>query len=99
MNSNNWITIKTYWQVHEAEMTRNLLNAHDIDCQIKDNFTLQSDPLLNNTIGGAKIQVRPNQLNEAIELLTSKGILTDKDNVDSSFYNKIERFLRKYLNL
>jgi hypothetical protein len=99
MNQNEWITIKTFWQVHEAEMVKNFLLANDIENRVKDDFTLQSDPMLNNAIGGAKLQVKAEQFEQAYSLLKSKNIITNKDHVDNSFYNKIEKFLRKYLNL
>lgn len=99
MNTNEWMTIKSFWYAHETDMTKSFLESNDIEVQVKDEFTLQSDPILNNAIGGAKLQVRADQYDLAYNLLKTKGIITEKDLVDNSFYNKIEGFLRKYLNL
>jgi hypothetical protein len=90
---NEWVTIKSYWQVYEAEMTKSLLKANGFQCQIKDNFTLLSDPMLNNTIGGAMVQVLIHQAEQAIVLLKEMNIITEKDELDMSIYTLIEQFL------
>jgi hypothetical protein len=48
-------------------MTR--LRSEGIDCYLRDEFTVTVDPVLSNAVGGIKLIVNNNQLEEANKLL------------------------------
>jgi DNA-directed RNA polymerase subunit RPC12/RpoP len=52
-----------------ANITCNMLQHAGIECYIRDENTILSDPLLSNAIGGIKLEVNETQFTEAREIL------------------------------
>lgn len=64
----------------EAQIFKGLLKSNGIEVFMRDNFTIDSDPLLSNAIGGVKLFVRTENLEKAREYLSE----TQKFSVDNS---------------
>jgi Putative prokaryotic signal transducing protein len=52
-----------------ANMTLGMLQENDINCHLKDEYIVTTDPLLNAAVGGIKIMVEESQFARAQELL------------------------------
>jgi DNA-directed RNA polymerase subunit RPC12/RpoP len=52
-----------------ANITCNMLQHAGIECYIRDENTILSDPLLSNAIGGIKLEVNETQVSEAREIM------------------------------
>jgi len=96
---NNWITIKTFWLSHEPTMVKSYLESEGIDCFLKDELTINSDPLISNAIGGVKLQVQEEDYARAYELLQLKGYINESDKFENTLQYKVERFLRRVFKL
>lgn len=91
-------TLKTFWLSHEAITVKSYLESEDIDCYLKDELTINADPLLSNAIGGVKLQVSELDFARAYKLLKEKGYF-DKEEVHilDKLENKLNQFLKRYL--
>jgi hypothetical protein len=49
------------------------LRDSDINCHLKDEYTLTIDPLLSPALGGIKLMVAESQVGRALELLEETG--------------------------
>lgn len=52
-----------------ANITCNMLQHAGIECYIRDENTILSDPLLSNAIGGIKLEINEAQVDEAREII------------------------------
>ena len=71
-NFQEWITVKTYNMSHEAMVLQSLLESEGIECFIKDNLSVQVEPFYSNSIGGAKLQVKEQDYQRAVNLLLER---------------------------
>ena len=62
-------TLATYPTLIEAQLKQSLLRSAGIEAFIPDENTIQIDWMYRNAIGGIRLQVSNNQLEEALELL------------------------------
>ncbi len=92
--TNNFITILTFYYAHEVAIVRSRLEAEGIECNIVDELTVQVNPLYSNAIGGVKLQVRENDAKQAIEILKESGYLTEENLKKPNF--KVISFFDKY---
>lgn len=65
----NLVTIRTFQNYFSAHIILTRLRASGIDCFLKDEFTVTVDPILSNAVGGIKLIVKKEQLEEANKLL------------------------------
>ena len=70
-----YIQIRTYDNYITANMELALLRQAGIDCHIKDEYTITIDPLLSPALGGMKLMVSEESVNNAL------GVLKESDNL------------------
>lgn len=66
---NQLVTIRTFSYAHEAAIVKARLEHYGILCFLKDEHTIQINPLYSNALGGVKLQVVEDDVAEARELL------------------------------
>lgn len=71
-NHHKWITVKTFTYPHEAYITQGRLESEGIPTYLKDEFTIQVFNFYSNAIGGVKLQVPDEYVNEARTLLAEE---------------------------
>ena len=64
-----YIPVKTFDDYISANIWLSKLLNEEIDCYLKDEYTATIDPILINAIGGIKLCVNENQLQQAKELI------------------------------
>ena len=57
MENEKLITVLTVAHTHEIAVIRSILDAEGIFYFVKDEFTVQINPIYSNMIGGARLQV------------------------------------------
>ena len=75
----NYVTVLTFTYSHEVAIVRGRLESEGIDCFVQDELTVQVHPFYSNAIGGVKLQVREQDLKQAVEILRETGYITDED--------------------
>lgn len=66
----NLVTIRTFQNYFSAHIMLTRLRVEGIDCFLKDEFTVTVDPILSNAVGGIKLVVKKEQLEEVNKLLS-----------------------------
>lgn len=89
----DWVEIISFTYPHEAHLAKAFLEASGIDVIIKDEFTVQVNNFYSNAIGGVKLFVEKNQVDEANLLLIDGGYI-EKGNTEEE--QKIEVFSSEY---
>ncbi|MFI5172187.1 MAG: DUF2007 domain-containing protein [Chitinophagales bacterium] len=69
----NWITIYTFNYPHEAYIIKGKLESEGIDCILMDELRIQFDNMFSNSSGGVKLQVHPDNADEAITIMKEGG--------------------------
>ena len=65
----------TVAHVHEIAVIRSILEAESIFYFVKDEFTVQINPIYSNMIGGARLQVLEKDLSRVVEILKEGGYI------------------------
>jgi len=80
--SDTFKTIARFQYSSEAQIIKGRLEAEGIQVFLSDNFTIDTDPLVSNAIGGVKLKVLSHQALEAQHILDSinKYSVDDKGN-------------------
>lgn len=78
--SETFVTIARYQYSSEAQIVKGRLEADGIDVFLKDNITIDTDPLVSNAIGGIKLKVRSEDEKEAKAILKSIKAYAVDDN-------------------
>jgi hypothetical protein len=65
----NLVTIATFIYPHEAAILKSRLESEGISCFMKDENTLQVQPFYTNAIGGAKVQVKDDDVIRANKIV------------------------------
>ena len=89
------VTIKTFTYSHEVAVIASRLEADGIRCFVQDGLTTQIHPFMSSAIGGVKLQVREEDVEEAIAMLKESGDLTDCDFDPSPSQLRLYRILSK----
>lgn len=63
------VTIKTYTYPHELYIERGKLESEGISTFLKDEITVQVYNFYSNAVGGVKLQVFPDDVERALEIL------------------------------
>ncbi len=61
-------TLITYEYTADAQILKGKLESENIYVYLKDEHTLDSDPLISNAIGGVKLQINQKDKKRAIEI-------------------------------
>lgn len=69
----SFIQIRSFDNYIEANIVMHMLQHHDINCHLKDEYTVTIDPFLSPALGGMKLMVHESQLERALELMEAKG--------------------------
>jgi hypothetical protein len=65
----NFIVLRAYDNYIYAHIRMGMLRSAGINCHLKDELTVTTDPLLSPALGGIKIMVEASQALEADQLL------------------------------
>jgi hypothetical protein len=95
----DFVTVKTFWSSYQANIVKSFLENEGITCFLKDEFTVNADPLITNAIGGVKLQVPSSEYELAYTKLDQNGYINPKDKIDNTLQSKLEGFLRRVFNL
>jgi len=71
------VTIATYSQAIEADLSRTRLESEGIDCFLADEHTVTVNWLYSNAVGGVKLKVRESDGQRAIEILRRQPVTAD----------------------
>ena len=69
----NFIQVRSYDNYIYAHIVLSMLQDSDINCHLKDEYTVTIDPFLSPALGGIKVMVAESQLERALELLAETG--------------------------
>jgi len=75
-----FVTIARFQYSSEAQIVKGRLEADGIKVFLKDNITIDTDPLVSNAIGGIKLNVLSADAEEAKEILKSIKVRSLDDN-------------------
>jgi hypothetical protein len=65
----NPVTIRTYTYPTDAAIMRSRLESEGIECFLKNELSIQINPLYSNALGGVELQVDETDLDRAQEIL------------------------------
>jgi DNA-directed RNA polymerase subunit RPC12/RpoP len=66
-----FVTVARFQYSTEAQIAKGRLEADSIPVFLSDNYTIDTDPLISNAIGGVKLKVLVKDLDEARAILNS----------------------------
>lgn len=66
-------TIAVFQYSSEAQIIKGMLEAENIPVYMADQFTIDTDPLISNAIGGVKLKVYTEDFDKAKQLIKSVG--------------------------
>ncbi|WP_024479179.1 MULTISPECIES: putative signal transducing protein [Cellulophaga] len=66
-----WVTIATFEYSSDLQVFKAKLESEGITVFVKDENTINSDPMISNAIGGAKVQVFQEDKERALEIYDS----------------------------
>lgn len=87
------ITVRTFSSSMDFEMVKAYLESYEIECFGQDEVINRA--YLANVNGGVKLQVKPNQLEDAIKLLLAGGYLKEEDLEPSPEMKWLDKILSK----
>ena len=67
----DWVQVRNCNWLHQAQFLKSVLESEGIDVQLPDEHVLGVQPFYGAAIGGARVMVRPADLQRATELLES----------------------------
>jgi hypothetical protein len=73
----DWVEVRNCMWLHEATFFKSVLDAAGIEAMIPNEQTLGVQPLYANMLGGARVLVRPEDLERAREVLDSEALPGD----------------------
>lgn len=71
----NWQTVITFTQPHEAHMAKSVLESEGIETLIQDEFVAQVHNFYSNAIGGVKLKIKDHDLEKGISVLQRGGYI------------------------
>ena len=66
-----WVEVRSFTWLHEAEFVKSLLIAHGIEAIIPNAHTLGIQPLYAPALGGVRVLVRAADFDRALEVIDS----------------------------
>lgn len=89
------ITIRGFESSLEYELAKSYLESFGIECYAKDEITNRA--FISNANGGAKLQVKAEQLEEAVKLMIEGGYLKQEDMEPTPEFKWIEKIIEKFI--
>lgn len=68
-----YILLQSYDNYIPAHIAMGRLQEHDINCYLRDEYSVTIDPLISNAIGGIKLMVPESQAQRALEILADQS--------------------------
>lgn len=65
----DYLLLRSFDNYISASITLARLNEEGITCYLKDEYTVTIDPILSNSVGGIKLMIHPEDIDEARDLL------------------------------
>ncbi|HEY0068053.1 MAG TPA: DUF2007 domain-containing protein [Flavisolibacter sp.] len=65
----SFIQVRSFDNYIEANIVMHMLQHYDINCHLKDEYTVTIDPFLSPALGGMKLMVHESQIERALELM------------------------------
>lgn len=78
-STDNLVTVITFTYQSELMVIRSRLESEGIQCFVENELTAQVQPFYSNAIGGIKLQVKEEDVANAIEILKEGGYLKDEN--------------------
>jgi hypothetical protein len=91
----NWITIKTFTLPAEVAVIRTRLESEGIECFVMNEFTAQVNPLFSNAVGGVQLQVKEQDVENAMAILKEVGYYTEEEAKPSKTLMKLDKITLK----
>ena len=91
---NELVNIRTFSQSSDFEIVKSYLESFGIECFGRDEITNRA--YLANVNGGAKLDVRASQAEDAIRLLMDGGYLKPEDFEPTTEFKFVDRILSKF---
>jgi hypothetical protein len=88
------VTILSIQYPNQVYIIKARLESEGIECFIKDELTIQTDPFLSNAIGGIKLQVKEEDVPDALKILDTEGYQRYKDDTTNP-YQRLQDFADK----
>ncbi len=85
---NKFITLHSFTFPSELVAIKGRLEAEGIECQVKDELTVQVHNFYSNAIGGIRLQVKEKDYQNAKKILIETGYITEENRSDN-FWIKI----------
>jgi hypothetical protein len=89
-----YVTILSLPYPQQIYIIKGRLESEGIECRIKDELTVQTNPVYSIAVGGVKLQVKEKDITEATKILVSEGYLNNNE-VEENPYSEMEAFARK----
>lgn len=89
------VTVKTFTYSHELSIIRSKLESEGIYCFAQDELTAQVHPFTSNAIGGVKLQVKEEDVPQAIQILKENGYISDEDLEPSKLQIRLYRIISR----
>lgn len=70
----NYVTIARFTLPQDMHLAKAKLESEGVDCEVRDELTVQTDNFLSNAIGGVRLQVRVDDFEQAADVLRDMGI-------------------------
>ena len=97
-NETTYITILTVNHPNELVVIKARLESEGVLYNVKDELLTQINPFYSNAIGGVKLQVKEEDLQQALKILEENGF-TIENNVDQFDITKLDKLTSKILFL
>lgn len=89
------VTIRTFDNYFNANITLTRLQDAGIECYLKDEFTVTIDPILSNAIGGIKLVVKDVDVKQALAMLEEMDAIYRQSAVCPQCGNKGLEYISK----
>jgi len=77
----SFVTILTFTHPIDAAVIRSKLESEDVECFLKNEYSISTNPFYSNALGGVELQVRTSDLEKAKEIIEAShsGYLVEKE--------------------
>jgi hypothetical protein len=89
------VTVAVFLSPHEAGMAKGELEAYGIPAFAADEFAIGANLLLSNALGGIKVQVPANYVDEARKILYVESSLEATDEVNAEHSDNPQKLTAK----
>jgi len=86
------VTIATFTYPSEIAIIKGRLESDGIECFVKDELTVQVNNFYSNAIGGIKLQVRQNDVEQALIILKNLGYIKKGVQKKQGFWTRFNDF-------